>query len=36
LHAFHAKFGFVDLPCDPRQSMIVRIADTIESGFGCG
>lgn len=36
MRAFYAKFGFVDLPGDPHQSMIVRIADAIESGFGCG
>lgn len=31
--AFYGKFGFVDLPGDPRRTMIVRIADLEESGF---
>ena len=33
MRAFYRKFGFVDLPGDPRHSMIVRIADLEESGF---
>jgi hypothetical protein len=27
VRAFCAKWGFVDLPFDPRRAMIVRIAD---------
>lgn len=34
VRAFHARFGFVDLPGDPRRTMIVRIADLEASGFG--
>lgn len=34
LRGFCAKFGFVDLPGDPRRAMIVRIADLEASGFG--
>lgn len=33
VRAFYGKFGFMDLPNDPRRSMIVRIADLVESGF---
>jgi GNAT superfamily N-acetyltransferase len=30
---FYARFGFVDLPGDPRRAMIVRIVDLEASGF---
>lgn len=33
VRAFYARFGFVDLPGDPRRAMIVRIADLEASGF---
>jgi hypothetical protein len=33
VRAFNARFGFADLPGDPRRSMIVRIADLSASGF---
>lgn len=33
LRAFYAKFGFADLPGDPRRAMIVRIADLEAGGF---
>jgi GNAT superfamily N-acetyltransferase len=33
VRAFYGKFGFVDLPGDPRRAMIVRIADLEASGF---
>lgn len=36
LRSFYAKFGFVDLPGDPRRAMIVRIADAVKSGFVIG
>ncbi|RWB77666.1 MAG: GNAT family N-acetyltransferase [Mesorhizobium sp.] len=31
---FYRSFDFEDLPFDPKRSMIVRIADLRESGFG--
>lgn len=31
---FYRRFGFEDLPCDPRRSMIVRIKDLEHNGFG--
>lgn len=31
---FYAKFGFEELPFDPRRAMIVRIADLQASGLG--
>lgn len=30
----YARFGFTELPGDPRRAMIVRIADLAQSGFG--
>lgn len=33
VRAFYNRFGFQDLPFDPRRSMMVRIADLIASGF---
>ncbi len=33
IRAFYGRFGFVDLPGDPRRAMIVRIADLEASGF---
>ena len=33
VRAFYGRFGFVDLPGDPRRAMIVRIADLEASGF---
>ena len=33
LRAFYAKYGFTELPGDPRRAMIVRIADLEQSGF---
>lgn len=34
LRAFYRRFGFVDLPGDPRRAMIVRMKDLEMSGFG--
>lgn len=34
VRSFYAKFGFEDLPYDPRRAMAVRIADLVELGFG--
>lgn len=31
--AFYARWGFVDLPFDPRRGMIVRMADLERSGL---
>jgi len=36
VRAFHARFGFEDLPFDPRRAMAVRIADLAAAGFGGG
>jgi predicted N-acetyltransferase YhbS len=33
LRAFYQRFGFEDLPFDPRRAMIVRIADLERNGF---
>lgn len=33
LRAFCRRFGFTDLPGDPRRAMIVRTVDLIRSGF---
>lgn len=33
VRAFYRRFGFEDLPFDPRRSMIVRIKDLERSGF---
>lgn len=34
VRAFYGKFGFQDLPFDPRRAMIVRMVDIEKSGFG--
>lgn len=34
VRGFYRRFGFEDLPFDPRRSMIVRIKDLERSGFG--
>lgn len=34
VRAFYRRFGFVDLPGDPRRAMIVRMTDLELSGFG--
>lgn len=34
VRAFYAKYGFIELPGDPRRAMIVRIADLEASGLG--
>jgi GNAT superfamily N-acetyltransferase len=34
VRSFYAKFGFEELPCDPRRAMVVRIPDLLKSGFG--
>ena len=31
---FYARWGFVDLPFDPRRAMIVRMVDLERSGLG--
>jgi predicted N-acetyltransferase YhbS len=33
VRSFYHRFGFEDLPFDPRRSMIVRIVDLEQSGF---
>ncbi|MBS0639950.1 MAG: GNAT family N-acetyltransferase [Proteobacteria bacterium] len=33
VRGFYRRFGFDDLPCDPKRSMIVRIVDLQASGF---
>jgi GNAT superfamily N-acetyltransferase len=32
--SFYARWGFVDLPYDPRRAMIVRMVDLEQSGLG--
>ena len=32
--SFYARWGFVDLPFDPRRAMIVRMVDLERSGLG--
>ena len=34
VRAFYAKYGFEDLPFDPRRAMMVRIGDLRKSGLG--
>ena len=34
VRTFYERFGFETLPFDPRRSMIVRIRDLEQSGFG--
>ena len=34
LRAFYQRFGFENLPFDPRRAMIVRMIDLERSGFG--
>ncbi len=34
VRAFYARFGFEDLPFDPRHAMAVRIEELLEAGFG--
>jgi GNAT superfamily N-acetyltransferase len=34
VRAFYARWGFVDLPYDPRRAMIVRMVDLEASGIG--
>ena len=34
VRAFYARWGFVDLPFDPRRAMIVRMIDLDRNGFG--
>lgn len=33
VRAFYAKYGFQDLPFDPRRAMIVRMVDLAKSGM---
>ncbi|MDO9415277.1 GNAT family N-acetyltransferase [Pararhizobium sp.] len=33
VRSFYRRFGFEDLPFDPRRSMAVRIVDLIKNGF---
>ena len=33
VRAFYARWGFADLPFDPKRAMIVRMADLEKSGF---
>lgn len=33
VRSFYARWGFEDLPFDPRRAMIVRMADLEKSGF---
>lgn len=34
VRAFYTKYGFCDLPFDPRRAMIVRMADIAAGGLG--
>jgi GNAT superfamily N-acetyltransferase len=34
IRAFYRKFGFADLPRDPKRSMAVKMSDLRSSGFG--
>jgi hypothetical protein len=34
LRVFYARWGFEDLPFDPRRAMFVRMLDLQRSGFG--
>ena len=34
VRAFYARWGFQDLPFDPRRAMIVRMIDLERSGVG--
>jgi GNAT superfamily N-acetyltransferase len=34
VHRFYARWGFQDLPFDPRRAMIVRMVDLERSGLG--
>ena len=34
IRAFYERWGFEDLPGDPRRSMVVRIVDLEHNGFG--
>ncbi len=34
VRAFYARWGFEDLPFDPKRAMIVRMADLEKSGLG--
>jgi predicted N-acetyltransferase YhbS len=36
LRVFYRRFGFEELPFDPRRAMIVRIADLERNGFSGG
>ncbi len=36
VRAFHARYGFEDLPFDPGRSMAVRIVDLVRAGIGGG
>jgi GNAT superfamily N-acetyltransferase len=33
VRAFYARWGFRDLPFDPRRAMIVRMVDLVQNGF---
>jgi GNAT superfamily N-acetyltransferase len=32
-HAFYRRWGFVDVPFDPKRAMIIRMADLEKSGI---
>jgi GNAT superfamily N-acetyltransferase len=34
IRRFYARWGFVDMPFDPRRAMILRMIDLERSGFG--
>lgn len=34
VRAFYGRWGFADLPFDPKRAMIVRMVDLEKSGFG--
>ncbi|MEF2074442.1 GNAT family N-acetyltransferase [Consotaella aegiceratis] len=36
VRGFYRRFGFEELPGDPRRAMIVRIKDLERNGFGAG
>lgn len=36
IRRFYARWGFQDLPFDPKRTMIVRMIDLVKNGFGDG
>lgn len=36
VRGFYARYGFEDIPFDPRRAMVVRLVDVKRSGIGAG